>query len=87
MPDYALVVVGANMGVSRMTREHIGIATALGLPLIIAVTKIDIAPPDVGKATLEAINKTLKAARRMPFPVEVRRQTHESTVIALPPLG
>jgi len=38
-PDYAMVVVGSNMGVSRMTREHIGIAAALGLPLIIVVTK------------------------------------------------
>jgi GTPase len=25
-----MVIVGANMGISRMTREHVGIATALG---------------------------------------------------------
>lgn len=55
LPDYALVIVGANMGVSRMTREHIGISTALGLPLIIAVTKLDLAPPDIAKATLEQV--------------------------------
>lgn len=24
MPDYACVVVGSNMGVTRMTKEHIG---------------------------------------------------------------
>jgi GTPase len=23
MPDYAMVIVGANMGVPRMTREHL----------------------------------------------------------------
>ena len=33
MPDLALVVVGANMGVQRMTREHVAIACALGLPV------------------------------------------------------
>lgn len=29
MPDYAFVMVGANMGMQRMTREHIGLCTAL----------------------------------------------------------
>lgn len=28
-PDYAMIVVGANSGVQRMTREHLGIAIAL----------------------------------------------------------
>ena len=26
IPDYAVIIVGANMGVSKMTREHLGIA-------------------------------------------------------------
>lgn len=29
MPDYAMLVVGANMGISRMTKEHLGITLAL----------------------------------------------------------
>lgn len=29
-PDIAMVVVGANMGVKRMTKEHLGIAIAVG---------------------------------------------------------
>ena len=33
-PDFGMVVVGANMGVSKMTREHVGIATALGIPVL-----------------------------------------------------
>lgn len=67
LPDYGQVVVGANMGVSKMTREHIGIAVALGLPLWVVVTKIDLAPPDVKAHTLETIAKVLKQARKMPF--------------------
>lgn len=47
MPDYSMIVVGANMGVSRMTREHLGISLALGIPIYVVVTKIDIAPADV----------------------------------------
>jgi len=29
MPDYAMIVVGANMGIQKMTREHLGICLAL----------------------------------------------------------
>ncbi len=42
MPDYVLLVVGGNMGVQIMTREHISIACALNIPIIVAVTKLDI---------------------------------------------
>ncbi len=37
MPDYTMVVVGSNMGVLRMTKEHLGVALALKYPLIFAV--------------------------------------------------
>jgi GTPase len=44
LPDYVMIIVGANMGVSKMTREHLGITLALKIPLFIVITKIDIAP-------------------------------------------
>lgn len=47
MPDYSMIIVGANMGVSRMTKEHLGISLALKVPIFIVITKIDIAPPSV----------------------------------------
>ena len=53
LPDYALVIVGLNMGVSRMTREHLGLAAALDVTPIVVCTKNDIAPPEIAKATLE----------------------------------
>ena len=46
MPDYAMIVVGANMGLSPMAREHIGIAVILKVPLFIVITKVDIAPEE-----------------------------------------
>ena len=69
LPDYALVVVGLNMGVSKMTREHLGLAAALGIPPIVVCTKVDIAPPDVAKHTLESVAKVLRAARKLPYTV------------------
>lgn len=47
VPDYILVVVGANFGLSRMTKEHLGIALALEIPFFIVMTKIDLVPTEV----------------------------------------
>ena len=51
MPDYAMIVIGANMGVSKMTKEHLGITLALNVPFFIVITKIDISPAEVRKNT------------------------------------
>ena len=55
LPDYCMVIVGANMGVSRMTKEHLGITLALKIPLFIVITKIDIAPESVYQETLKTL--------------------------------
>ena len=61
MPDYAMIVVGANMGITRMTREHLGISLALKVPIFIIITKIDIAPEEVYENTVATITKILKS--------------------------
>ena len=61
MPDYSMIVVGANMGVSRMTREHLGISLALGIPLFIVITKIDLAPQPKYEETLAQLTKIMKS--------------------------
>ncbi len=68
VPDYAVVVVGANMGVLRMTREHLGVALALKYPLIFAVTKIDMCPENILKQTVDELCKILRSAgvKKMP---------------------
>lgn len=71
MPDYAMIVVGANMGVSRMTKEHLGISLALGVPIFVVVTKIDVAPKPVYDATLKELIKILKSPYAGKHPIKV----------------
>lgn len=72
MPDYSMIIVGANMGVSRMTREHLGISLALKVPIFIVITKIDISPADVYEKTKETLVKILRAPGQGRIPVVVR---------------
>ncbi len=63
-PDYGMVVVGANMGLTDITKEHMNVAIALNIPFMVVITKVDIAPVHVlekTKASIEEIvNKKLK---------------------------
>lgn len=71
MPDYCFLLVGSNMGVTRMTKEHLGIAIALKIPIIIILTKIDMCPENVKKQTLADLYQILKVrgVRKMPIPI------------------
>lgn len=39
--------MGANAGIVGMTKEHLGLALALNVPVMVVVTKIDMCPPNV----------------------------------------
>lgn len=79
LPDYAMIVVGANMGVLRMTREHLGLALALKYPLIFAVTKIDMCPEQILKQTVDDICKILRSAGIKKMPMIVRPHFFSNT--------
>jgi GTPase len=84
MPDYSMIVVGANMGVSRMTREHLGISLALGIPLFIVITKIDLAPEEKYQDTIATITKILKTPQAGKNPLTIERgETGKNTDVAL----
>jgi len=61
--DYAILIVGANMGVSHMTKEHLGILLPMRIPFIVVVTKIDIAPPNILAETLNDIQEIIQKKR------------------------
>ncbi len=67
-----MLVVGANMGVSRMTKEHIGITQALKIPMFVVVTKTDLAPPNVFQDTLATLSKILKGSFCNLKPIQVK---------------
>ncbi len=58
--DYGVVIIGSNMGVSKMTREHLGILLYLKVPIIVVLTKEDICPPDIYENTRQRLKKILK---------------------------
>lgn len=41
-PDLCLILVGANMGINKMTQEHIFLCVTMKIPFAIFITKIDI---------------------------------------------
>lgn len=69
--DYSMVLVGGNMGVQRMTREHLGLLMAFHIPLFVVITKIDMCPPQILKETIANIKKLIKSKNinRVPYPV------------------
>eukprot|EP00928_Gymnodinium_smaydae_P054542 TRINITY_DN38295_c0_g1_i1.p1 TRINITY_DN38295_c0_g1~~TRINITY_DN38295_c0_g1_i1.p1 ORF type:complete len:501 (+),score=106.63 TRINITY_DN38295_c0_g1_i1:87-1589(+) len=80
-PDYALIVVNANAGFQRMSREHLGIALALRIPIMIVVTKIDIAPQNVFDENMAFLNRLLKSGAVKREPVVVKTQEQLTTAV------
>ncbi len=68
-PDYAMIVIGSNMGISRMTKEHLGITLALKIPFFIVMTKIDMCPQNIYDENVSTLKKILKSnhVNRMPI--------------------
>jgi GTPase len=72
-PDLCMILVGSNMGITRMTREHIFLCVTMKIPFAIVMTKIDIClnRKNVLKDTVKSVNKLLKlpGLRRIPYKV------------------
>jgi len=58
-PDRGIVVIGANTGITKLTREHLGILLYLKIPFIITITKVDLAPPEIYQSLCNKIKKLL----------------------------
>jgi len=71
-PDYALLVVGANAGVVGTTKEHLGIAVALKIPIILVISKIDMVNHERIEYVLDDVFKLLKMPGVDKIPILVR---------------
>ncbi|RCI16443.1 hypothetical protein L249_2470 [Ophiocordyceps polyrhachis-furcata BCC 54312] len=79
-PDYCLLMVAANNGLVGMSKEHLGIALALNVPVMVVVTKTDICPPNILAQTMTQIVKMLKSpgARKVPSLISSREEAVET---------
>ncbi|KAK1802403.1 hypothetical protein P4O66_022064 [Electrophorus voltai] len=59
-PDFAMLVVGANTGIAGTTREHLGLAMALKVPIFIVVSKVDLCGTVTVEKTVRQLEKVLK---------------------------
>ncbi|KAJ3027849.1 Short integuments 2, mitochondrial, partial [Rhizophlyctis rosea] len=72
VPDYVMLMIGANAGLIGMTREHLGLALALSVPVYIVITKIDMCPVNVLENTIKQLCKILRSSGCRKVPVFVR---------------
>uniref|UniRef100_A0A8D3DH99 Tr-type G domain-containing protein n=1 Tax=Scophthalmus maximus TaxID=52904 RepID=A0A8D3DH99_SCOMX len=59
-PDFAMLVVGANTGIAGTTREHLGLAMALKVPIFIVVSKVDLCTRATVERTVRQLERVLK---------------------------
>jgi GTPase len=64
-PDMALITVGANMGVTKMTKEHVFLCLSLKIPFMILITKVDICK-DRENVLAETIEKVMNLVKKNP---------------------
>ncbi|OJJ51002.1 hypothetical protein ASPZODRAFT_55091 [Penicilliopsis zonata CBS 506.65] len=76
-PNYCLLMVAANNGLVGMSKEHLGIALALNVPVMVIITKIDICPPQILQETISQLAKILKSpgARKIPIFIKDMEET------------
>lgn len=75
-PNYCLLMVAANNGLIGMSKEHLGIALALNVPVMVVITKVDICPPQILEQTIQQITRILKSpgARKIPIFIKNREE-------------
>lgn len=71
LPDFVMLMVGANAGLIGMSKEHLGIALALSVPVVVCITKIDMTPAHVLETTIKQLTKILKSPGCRKTPVFV----------------
>jgi len=68
-PDYAVLMIGANSGIIGMTKEHLGLALALNVKIMVVITKIDMCPANILEATLTQLTKILRSSGCRKIPI------------------
>ncbi|WP_276253365.1 GTPBP1 family GTP-binding protein [Halomontanus rarus] len=68
--DYGLLVVAADDGPTRTTREHLGVLLATDLPTIVAITKVDAVSDDRADEVEREVEALLREVGKSPLSVD-----------------
>lgn len=79
-PDFAMLMIGSNAGVVGMTKEHLGLALALNVPVFVVVTKIDMCPANILQETMKLLCRILKSPGCRKIPVIV--SSHDDVIVS-----
>ncbi|KIK67426.1 hypothetical protein GYMLUDRAFT_37548 [Collybiopsis luxurians FD-317 M1] len=71
-PSCVILTVGANAGLIGMSKEHLSIALALSVPIVVCITKIDMTPANVQAETIKQVVKILRSPGCRKVPVFVK---------------
>lgn len=82
LPDFVMLMVGANAGLIGMSKEHLGVALALAVPVLVCITKIDMTPPHILEATVKQLTKILRSpgCRKTPIFIESSEQAVDAAL-------
>lgn len=79
-PDFAMLVVSATTGIAGTTKEHLGYALALNVPVIVVVNKVDLCPASSLQRLLTQLENILKSPGCKKIPVRINTEDDAITV-------
>ncbi|XP_076463579.1 GTP-binding protein 2-like [Babylonia areolata] len=79
-PDFAMLVVSATTGIAGTTKEHLGYALALGVPVMVVVNKVDLCPAGSVERLLRQLETILKSPGCKKIPVRISSEDDAITV-------
>jgi elongation factor 1-alpha len=68
--NYGLLTIAADQGPTHITKEHLGIILAMELPVMVAMTKVDVVPSEKADDIQKQIFELLKLVGRIPYKVK-----------------
>jgi len=72
LPDYSCILLAANQGILPMTREHLGLSAVMKIPFFFVISKIDLTPAPVLKATINSLKRKIKSIGVSRVPLMVK---------------
>lgn len=86
-PASVMLVVGANTGMAGTTREHLGLAIALRIPLLVVITKTDLSRQEALDRTTMQLERILKSPGCNKVPILIEDQDDVATAASNFPSG